>query len=118
MQQSKSIAVPLNRKMRKSATIQPAPRAPDEAEDLVDFVLKRNARPTVAAPTHRYRIGERLAMNGGGRSVARAGAFCKVVATLPFEGHGSLLYRVRSETEQFERVVAEIDLSRKAEFTT
>jgi len=45
--------------------------------------------------------------------LARAGSFCKVTALLPYEGHGSLLYRVRSETEQFERVVAEADLSRK-----
>jgi hypothetical protein len=78
-------------------------------------VAKRTDIPPVSAqPAHRYRIGERLRMTHGGRSVARAEAYCKVVARLPYEGHGALLYRVRSESEQFERVVAEIDLSRGA----
>lgn len=79
--------------------------------------LKRPLRPIAPAPAHRYRIGERLRMGNGGYSVARAAAFCKVVALLPYEGHGSLLYRVRSETEAFERVVAEADLSRNLETT-
>lgn len=51
-------------------------------------------------------------MGSGGYSVARAAASCKIVALLPYEGQGQLLYRVRSETEAFERVVAEADLSR------
>jgi len=35
-----------------------------------------------------------------------------VVALLPYEGKGPLQYRVRSDAEQFERIVAEADLSR------
>ncbi len=54
-------------------------------------------------------------MLNGGRTLARAAAFCKVVSLLPYEGHGPLLYRVRSETEAFERIVAEADLSRNSE---
>ena len=46
------------------------------------------------------------------RTVARVAASCKVIALLPYEGHGALLYRIRSDAEAFERVVAEADLSR------
>ena len=45
-------------------------------------------------------------MGNGGNIVSRTAAHCKVVALLPYEGHGALLYRVRSEAEAFERVVA------------
>lgn len=51
-------------------------------------------------------------MTPGGNVLARAGSYCKVVSLLPYEGHGTLLYRVRSESESFERVIAEADLSR------
>ena len=54
-------------------------------------------------------------MLNGGRTLARAAAFCKVVSQQPNEAHGPLLYRVRSETEAFERIVAEADLSRNSE---
>jgi hypothetical protein len=73
---------------------------------------KPPARAILAQPAHRYHVGERLRLGNGGYSIARAASFCKVTALLPYEGHGSLLYRVRSELEQFERVVAEGDLSR------
>jgi hypothetical protein len=72
-------------------------------------------RQVLAQPSHRYRIGERLRLGNGGYSIARAASYCKVTALLPYEGHGSLLYRVRSEIEQFERVVAEGDLSRNVD---
>ena len=42
----------------------------------------------------------------------RTASGCKVVALLPYEGYGALLYRVRSESESFERIVAEADLAR------
>ena len=51
-------------------------------------------------------------MRPGGTVIARVGSACKVVALLPYEGRGSLLYRVRSDAEQYDRVVAEIDLAR------
>ena len=44
--------------------------------------------------------------------VQRASAACKVMSLLPYEGRGMLLYRVRSDAESFERIVAEGDLSR------
>jgi hypothetical protein len=111
----KNIAVPANPGARRGKRV--AVALDVEATEVVGgapIALKRVQPPRaiMAAPTHRYRIGERLRMGNGGYSVARAASFCKVVALLPFEGHGSLLYRVRSETEQFERVVAEADLSR------
>ncbi len=44
-------------------------------------------------------------MSNGGYSVARIAAFCKVLALLPYEGRGPLLYRVRSDNESHERIV-------------
>jgi hypothetical protein len=72
----------------------------------------RPVRRVAAQPMHRYRVGDRLRMNGGGHSVQRAASGCKVIGLLPYEGYGALLYRVRSETESFERIVAEADLTR------
>ena len=69
-----------------------------------------DARPALARPTHRYRVGQRLAMAQGSRDIARLAATCEVVALVPSE-NGELLYRVRSEREGFERVVDERDLS-------
>jgi hypothetical protein len=68
-------------------------------------------RKVLPSPTHQYRAGERLkisaVLNDG-----RDAAGCNVVSLIPYEGHGSLRYRVRSDTEQFERVVPEGDLRR------
>ena len=83
------------------------------AEDAVRVspaLVRRGA--VVPAATHQFGIGERLVMRPGGTVLARVGSACKVVALLPYEGRGSLLYRVRSEAEQYDRVVAEIDLVR------
>lgn len=113
----KSIAIPPNPSTRVGLRRAAAHRVEAESDlepehTLAPVVAKRPARLVQAAPTHRYRIGERLRMGGGGYSLSRMAALCKVIAVLPYEGHGSLLYRVRSETEAFERVVAEADLSR------
>ncbi len=70
------------------------------------------ARRVAQQPAHRYRVGDALRMLPGGYSSARPAAGCRVVALLPYEGHGALLYRVRSDNEAFERVVPEADLSR------
>jgi hypothetical protein len=102
----KSIAIPV----KKTA----GHRRKGKAAAPETTVLAENHRPlqrVVAPPAHRYRVGERLQMANGGRTFSRVAATCVVVARLPYEGHGSLLYRVRSETEQYERVVAEMDLS-------
>jgi hypothetical protein len=76
------------------------------------LALSRPARRVAAQAIHRYRVGDRLRMTGGGHSVQRAASGCKVVALLPYEGYGALLYRVRGETEAFERIVTEADLAR------
>ena len=74
--------------------------------------LSRPVRRTAAAPSHMYRVGDMLRMNGGGQSLQRVSSACRVLSLLPYEGHGALLYRVRSEAESFERIVAEADLAR------
>jgi hypothetical protein len=91
---------------------QPSPTV-DEEDEVIALgpTIARAPRRVQAQPQHRYRIGEHLRMGGGGQSIARQAAGCKVIALLPYEGRGALLYRVRSDTEQFERVVAEADLS-------
>lgn len=67
-------------------------------------------RTTSHSHAHRFAIGERLAMAPGGREFARGAATCSIVALLPHEG-GPLRYRVRSDTENYERIVDENDLS-------
>jgi hypothetical protein len=60
---------------------------------------------------HQFRTGERLSLSavfGDGRSAAG----CNIISLVPYEGYGLLRYRVRSDSEQFERVVPEGDLSR------
>jgi hypothetical protein len=78
----------------------------------MQIALARPARRVAVQPAHRYRVGERLLMTGGGQSVQRAASSCRVIFLLPYEGRGALLYRVRSDTESFERIVAEADLTR------
>lgn len=115
---SRSISIPPNPSARLGARRAAMRRNEAEAEPGVEpqpvppTAARQSARAVVSAPTHRYRVGERLRMGGGGYSISRAAASCKVLALLPYEGRGSLLYRVRSESEAFERVVAEADLSR------
>jgi hypothetical protein len=114
----KSISIPPNPStrvgLRRAAARKLAAEAEPGVPELVPPVPPRRppGRTAQSAPTHRYHVGERLRMGGGGYSVARIAAVCKVVALLPYEGRGSLFYRVRSETEAFERVVSEADLSR------
>ena len=93
---------------------EPSPTVEEEAKDKGSFhgAATRAARRIAAVPAHRYRIGDRLRMTGGGHSVQRTASGCKVLALLPYEGYGALLYRVRSDTESFERIVAEADLVR------
>jgi hypothetical protein len=104
----KSIAVPVTRraagagsKRARTATAIDAnqPRLP-----------QRSLAPKPAADKHRYRIGERVHMLGGGSNWSRSEALCRIVALLPHE-RGPLLYRVQSEAESYQRVVEETDLS-------
>ena len=113
---TKTIAVPSNPGARRGKRI--AASTVDHDDDsavsvgLGPTALRKPPRAIAAQPAHRFHVGERLRMSNGGYSVARIGAFCKVVSLLPYEGHGSLLYRVRSDNEAHERIVAEADLAR------
>jgi hypothetical protein len=101
----KSIAVPITRRTASRAAVAaeaPAVRTAPAAD------LPRPATTGVAR--HQFRVGARLRMKQGGLSVARPASYCRVVFLLPFEG-GQLFYRVKSELESFERVVAEADLT-------
>lgn len=114
MDDLKSIAVPVTRKRapgkpRKAG--HPALQADGRVGGMVG-PLRRQPPPVAAPQQHRYRVGERLIMNDGGRSLQRLRTVCRVIALLPTEG-GPLRYRVRSEMENFERVVDEADLSRE-----
>jgi hypothetical protein len=106
----KSIAVTPPRRGQSPKAEMPA----DDDGELISVgpVLVRPARRTLSAPHHRYHVGERLRLSGGGHVIARAGASCKVLALLPYEGKGALLYRIRSDAEQYDRIVSEADLSR------
>lgn len=111
----KSIAVPVTRKRTATASAKPRPsgRPTPPSDSHVGGLVgapRRPAPPAAAPATHLFRVGERLQMLGGGRSWARAGGICRVTALMPHE-RGPLLYRVRSELESFERVVAEDDLT-------
>jgi hypothetical protein len=111
----KSIAVPVTRKaVPKKGRAKKTPSAPSDetADHGLPTQIHRPGPSIVPHPTHRYRVGERLRMTNGGRTFSRLASSCVIVARLPYEGHGHLMYRVRSETEQYERVVAEMDLSR------
>jgi len=59
---------------------------------------------------HRYAVGDRLRMASGGREIARGASTCLITAVLPHEG-GPLRYRVRSESENYDRIIDEGDLS-------
>jgi hypothetical protein len=110
----KSIAIPIKKKAAPKASSKKAAalRAQNRADSVIPVEIHRAPVPIMAQPTHRYRVGERLTMTNGGRTLSRVASSCVVIARLPYEGRGHLFYRVRSETEQFERVVAEMDLGR------
>jgi hypothetical protein len=108
----KTISVPPNPSARRGSRNSAAASDVAVVDDDEAIVARRPVARTRAHPAHRFRIGDRLNMSPGGHSIGRAGSICKVLATLPYEGYGALLYRVRSERETFDRVVAEADLSR------
>ena len=111
MDSIKSIAVPVTRRAASKTKRAGRPAAPLDSS-VGGQVGEYRRQPRTAAPRalHRYRAGQRLVMAQGGRDIARPSSGCIVTSLLPNEG-GPLLYRVRSDTETFERVVDEIDLS-------
>ena len=68
-------------------------------------------RKGLPSPTHQFRAGERLGLTAV-FSDGRKAANCNIVSLIPFEGYGLLRYRVRSDSEEFERIVPEGDLHR------
>jgi hypothetical protein len=107
----KSIAIPVTRRMPAVrpivAATATAPQTP-VVRAMPASDQGPHPMPTGVA-RHRFKVGARLRMKQGGLSVARPASFCRVVFLLPYEG-GQLFYRVKSEAESFERVVAEADL--------
>ena len=111
MDKIKSIAVPVTqrapaRKPRRAGHPQAAPDQSVGGDVGPPREPPRRFRPQ---GTHRYRIGQRLRIAGGGRYWGHLGGYCRVIALMPHES-GPFLYRIRSETENFERIVAEVDL--------
>jgi len=105
LEKIKSIAVPVTRKRMSAPRMRPS--RPDMADDEG---LRRPRLASRPEAVHRYRIGERVRMMGGGSNWARSEAVCSIVALLPHE-RGPVLYRVQSDAENCQRVVEETDLS-------
>jgi hypothetical protein len=104
MSSFKNIAIPSRNQPKKRGN-EPAP-----VQHYVPATTAGvTARTAGANRTHRYVVGQRLSMAAGGRDISRGGAICSVVFLLPYEG-GALRYRVRSDNENFERIVDEADL--------
>jgi hypothetical protein len=102
----KTISIP-SRTAQKKRAVPAAAAAPAYVPATSASMTPRS---TGGAAGHRYAIGERLAMAPGGREFARGAATCTIVSRLPHEG-GPLRYRVRSDSETYERIVDENDLS-------
>jgi hypothetical protein len=104
-----SIAVPVN---RRSMTKKARPQAPAAIPETETPVIAHERAPNVAAPRakHRFRVGQRLRLVNAGAGMGRAGGTCRVVALMPRE-RDIFSYRVRNESENFERIVAEADLA-------
>jgi len=104
----KNIAVPPRTTTKKRG--QDAPNPPPGlayAPATGEPVTTRTTRP---GQTHRFAVGQRLSMAPGGRDISRGASACSVVSLLPHEG-GPLRYRVRSDNENYERIIDETDLS-------
>ena len=111
MDSIKSIAIPSKR--RRSGKAEAAAAAQQAHSELrargVSQQAARVAAQAAQQPRHLYRVGQRVRMLGGGNRWARVESPCRIVVLLPHES-GPPMYRVRSEAESYERVVAEIDL--------
>lgn len=60
---------------------------------------------------HLYAIGDIVVLKDSPVRIARTGGPCKILATLPETG-GSRQYRVRFDSESFERCIPESDIDR------
>mgnify|MGYP000085350222 CR=1 FL=1 len=112
MDSIKSIAVPVTRRepaKKKPRRAGHPQQAPDGGVGGSVGLPRPAPRPLRPVGHHSFRVGQRLRVVGGGYQWSRQGGWCRVVALMPHEG-GAFLYRIRSEVENFERVVAEADL--------
>ncbi len=103
----KSVSVPSRNASKKRGATPSAVPAPAYVPATSASMTQPVAGQSIG---HRYAVGQRLAMAPGGREFARGAATCTIVARLPHEG-GPLRYRVRSDNENYERIVDENDLS-------
>ena len=110
MDSIKSIAIPSKR--RRGGDKSQAMVVTAHSDIRAKGVAQQAARTAAAAaqtPRHLYSVGQRVRMLGGGNRWARVESLCRIVVLMPHES-GPPMYRVRSEAESYERVVAEIDL--------
>jgi hypothetical protein len=104
MSSFKNIAIPTRNQSKRRNT----ESGPGQVNmPVVNAALKNRA--IRVGRSHRFDVGQRLSMAPGGRDISRGASPCRVVFLLPYEG-GALRYRVRSENENFERIVDETDL--------
>lgn len=106
MSSFKDIAIPSRNQIKKRG-------GEPQGEIVRPYVPATNtgvaSRTSVTGHRHRFAVGQRLSMAPGGREISRGAALCSVVFLLPYEG-GAMRYRVRSDSESFERIVNEADL--------
>jgi hypothetical protein len=106
----KSIAVPITRRSATPSARSRRPVAEAPLDEQRPRMPQHSMVPAAIEPKHRFRVGERVRMIGGGNRWARAESACRIVSLLPHDG-GPFLYRVQSEAESYQRVVDEADLS-------
>jgi|SRR6185312_10310956 hypothetical protein len=73
-------------------------------------LMHRNARPARhEAPTHLYALGQAVRLKGSFSTFPKSAEIYQVTGKLPPRG-GSLQYRIRSDSERYERVATEDSL--------
>jgi hypothetical protein len=65
-------------------------------------------------PAHRYKVGQMVGLARGFGYVRAAGSRYRIVSLLP-RGRTHFQYRIRGESEAFERVASENELTELAE---
>ena len=58
---------------------------------------------------HQYKVGDRIVLKDGPSRMLKSTGPCKVIAALP-ESRGFRQYRVRFESETYERMISEDDI--------
>ncbi len=58
---------------------------------------------------HQYKIGDRIVLKERSSRTLKSGGPCRVLAALP-ESQGFRQYRVRFETESYDRMISEDDI--------